>query len=381
MASLPTRTQQQFIDGQVASWAAYLGFQPAFQDGDPFLALIEGSASQATFLMALIQIVNALARAQTSTGADLDSFYQQFNFYRLPATTASGQVTFSKFTPASSVVLIPAGTIVQTPGGAIQYQVVANTNQPTWSASLNAYVLAVGQSSLTATVQSLQAGSAYNVTAGQLSQIATSVPGIDSVTNGANIANGINAESDAAYSARFVNYLNSLSKGTYGAIASALQGVAQNIAFKLLENTNPSGAFAPGQFTAIVDDGSGSPPTSFVNLCVAAVAAVRGWTITANVVAVTALSVTVNIVVHSNGTLTNPQVEANVQAAIETYINALPIGGTVYVSDVMEAAQTAAGVVSVQPATTTLNGVAADLGISSFDRARTTLSSISVGFY
>ena len=381
MAGLPTRTQQQFVDAQTASWAAYLGFEPAFQKGDPFLALIEGAASQATFLMALIQIVNALARAQTSKGADLDTFYQQFSFYRLPATTASGPATFSKFTPATSVVLIPSGTIIQTPGGAIQYQVIADTNQPAWNASLNAYVLAVGQSSVTATVQALQAGAAYNVTAGQLSQIATALPGIDSVTNGANISNGINAEGDTSYSARFVNYLNSLSKGTQGAISSALQGVAQNISFVLLDNTNTSGGFAPGQFTAVVDDGSGSPPSSFITLCTTAVAAVRGFTIQANIVAVTPVAPTVNIVVRSDGTLPTPTLEANVQAAILAYINSLGIGQTVYVSGIIDAATAVAGVVSVQPSTTTINGVAADLAVSSFDRAKTTLGSISVGTY
>ena len=93
--ALPSKTQAEFVSAIVANWATSLGFQPTLQDGDSLLALMQSIAAQLVFLQAQVQLVNALARAQTSTGADLDSFYAQFGFTRLPGQMAEGPVVFS----------------------------------------------------------------------------------------------------------------------------------------------------------------------------------------------------------------------------------------------------------------------------------------------
>jgi uncharacterized phage protein gp47/JayE len=375
--SLPSKTYQQFVDDQVSAWAAALGFQPTLQDGDFLFALMQSVAGQLVFLQALATLVNAVARAQTSTGADLDSFFAQFGFTRLPGQQAEGPVVFSNPGPASSQVLIPVGTVVQTIGGAIQYAVIADTNQPTFNASLNAYVLQVGQTSLTASVQALEVGAASNVAANQLAQIGTPVPGINSVTNTVPITNGADAESDTAYRARFVLFLNSLSKATLAAITSAVQSVQQGIEFTIDENVDNSGATNPGEFVVTVDDGTGSPPASLVNAVFATINAVRGFTIMPLAQAVVTINVTVVIAVRlaagaNQGAVANAVVEA---------INSQGIGGALFVSTVEGAALATAGVAAVQPGTTLLNAANADLPPVKFHAYRSNVNIITVSTY
>ena len=389
--ALPTKTFAGFVNDMVATWAAYLGFQPTLQKGDALYALMQTISSQLLFIQSLVYLVNQVARAQTSADDALDSFYAQFDFSRLPATTATGQATFSKFTPAASPVLIPVGapsgspTVVQTPGGAVAYNVVADTAQPTWNAALNAYVLAVGQTSLTATIQAKVAGSAANVGAGQINQIASSLAGIDAVTNGAPITNGLDAETDAAYNARFPLYLNSLAKATQAAIVSAILGVQQGIDYNLLENENTAGIAAPGQFVAVVDDGSGAPPASLISSVQAAINAVRGFTILATAKAVTEVILSISLSVRIASGYLPGSVTAAVQAAILPVVNDTPIGGVdgilVYISAIEAAAASVPGVVSVQPRYTTINGANADYAGTGFQDAKTTLGDITVGTY
>src|SRR5690348_3216496 len=168
--TLPTKTFTQFVQDQASSWAASTGQAPVFSSGDVLLAVFQAVALTCDFLQALIVQVNNIARAQTSTDADLDSWMSQFNFPRLPATFADGQVTFTKFTPAPNPINIPAGSIVQTQDGTIQYQAVADLNQPAWNSALNAYVLTAGSTQLVATVQALQPGTISNVVANSLVQ-------------------------------------------------------------------------------------------------------------------------------------------------------------------------------------------------------------------
>jgi len=381
MSGLPNKSFQQFVDDEVAAWATALGFQPTLQDGDALLAMMQTVASMAVFLQAQVQLVNNLARAQTSTGADLDSFMAQFGFTRLPGQEAEGPVIFSNPAAASSQILIPVGTVVQTVGGAVQYQVVADTNQPTFNAALNAYVLAVGQTSLTATVQALVIGSAYNVTAGQLAQIATPVPGINSVTNTVPIDNGADAESDSAFRSRFVLWINSRFAATYGAIVSAITGVQQNLEYQLEENVDPNGNSHPGEFVAAIDDGTGSPPSSLITAVFNAVNAVRGFTILPQVIAIATVSTTVVLAIRAAAGFTVTGLEAAVENAVAAAINATQIGTGVAADLVVQAALSVTGVASVQLSSVLLNGSNADLVAQVFKGYRTNINNITVGPY
>lgn len=377
--SIPVQTFSQFVSAQASAWGASIGQTPAFNEGDVLLAIFEGVASQDVFLQAQAQVVNQIARLTTSTGSDVDTFLAQFGFTRTPPTLATGTETFTAPNPAASQVLIyPAQSALLTPGGAISYSIVPDTSQTAWNDALGAYILAVGQTSIAATVQATIAGSAYNVQSGQLTVLTTPIPGISSVTNPAAINNGVDGESDAAVKARFVQWLNSLSKATQGAIISAIAAVQAGLMLNLLENVAPNGVSTPGQFVAVVDNGSGVPPTSLVNAVQAAINTVRGFTILGTAKAVTPIDPTISLAVRIAAGYNQSAVEGSVATAIAAA--SLAIGMTLFVSTVEQLALSVAGVVSVQPGTT-INGVAADLVLTGFQAARITAGNVSVGSY
>src|SRR5260364_169397 len=89
-------------------------------------AAIQGAARSLVDLT-----VGSILRAATSTGADLDSWVEDYGLSRLPAVAATGYVTFSRFTPTQPA-LIPVGAKVQTANGVQHYAVVKDTDHPAW---------------------------------------------------------------------------------------------------------------------------------------------------------------------------------------------------------------------------------------------------------
>lgn len=378
---LPQKTFQQLVADMVTAWSNQIGVVPTLNTGDALLAIFQSVSSQLDYLQSQVTLVNAVARAQTSSGADLDTWMAQFQFFREPATFAEGPVTFTKLVPATSQILIPAGTIVQTTGGAIQYVVIADTAQPTWSATYNAYVLAIGQSSLVASVQASVAGSGSNVSVGQLNQIASSLPGIDQVNNGAPISNGIDAQSDDAFRTAFISYLGSLAQGTYQAILTAAQSVQQGLQVDPIENIKPNGDAQLGAFTVFVDNGTGSPPSPLLDLIFTAVNAVRAFTVQPYVSGPGVVTGVIDLNVRLASGANSGVVTAAVQNAIIAYVNSLAIGGTLFISSLEGVALTTSGVTAVQPDNTTINSAQADLIPTDIQAIRTASIHVSVGTY
>lgn len=390
-ATLTYKTQDQFVGDMTTDWAAQTGQTPVLLPGDPALAIFQSQAVQDVFLQFLIQAVLAAARLSTATGADVDTFVADYGLTREAATLAQGPVTLTALTAPSSQVLIPAGTVVQTTGGAIQYQLIADTTQAAWSATLNAYVLQAGQTSITATAQALLAGSAYNVQAGQIDELVSAVPGVDTVTNAASITNGLDQETDAALRVRFVEYLISLFKATEDAILFAVNSVQQGLDVLALENINVALNPQNGVVTVIIDDGSGNPPSSLIAAVQAAVNGVRAFAIPITVIgpAVKNVSIALNIRIAGNPTETSGVIKQNVQNAVLNYVNALTLGRTLYLNKLAEVAIDAdANVVSVQPGSITITP-AGGSPINNADYPaptqatliRTTLTSITIGTY
>lgn len=358
------------VADQEASWAASIGVSPVLQPGDPALALFESNAVVAVFLESLLQAVVTMARASTATGTDLDSFVQDFGLTRLPASAAEGQATFTLSSPATQQVLVPVGTIVQTSGGAIQYQVIADTTQAGYSPSLKAYVIQPNTTSINATIQALIAGTSSNVQVGLLNQLGSNLTGVSGVSNAAAITNGLDAESDVALRTRFVNFLQSLRLATQQAITSAINSVQQGLKVLLVANTTPSNTPRVGFFTAVVDQGGATLSSSLQTLLTAAIQAATAFTISFAVVAPIATIANVSLTIRVNTTQvieTTSVIKTNVTNAIEALINGLNIGDTLYVSDIIDVViNSDPNVIAVEVGTPTINGANADLVVDNF---------------
>jgi uncharacterized phage protein gp47/JayE len=380
--TLQFKTIPDLVSGMIATWSAETNTSLSFSDGDVLLALWQSVATQLDYLQAQVQLVVLMARAKTSVGADLDSFYAQFNFTRLAGNRATGVETFQKFQPTPTQVLVPTGTLVQTVGGAVQYRVVPDSTQSAYSVSANGYVLPAGQTSITATIQSVAVGAASNVLANTLTQFGSSVPGIDLVTNASPITNGIDAESDDDFRARFILYLATLAQATRAAILAAVDGVQQGLLINLLENQTPTGVPALGSFSVIVDDGSGDPPASLLSSIYTAVDSVRAFGVQPFVAAPSQISAVIVLSIHlSGGAVTGPTVNTAVANAIVGMTNELGPGATLYASSVMATALDVPGVTSIDPRSISINGLPTDLTATPAQEIRTTVNAVTVTNY
>lgn len=305
-----------------------------FTIGSVFVALAEAQGQTAMWLQSLILQVLAWTRAQTSTGSALDLWLGQFGFTRLPGVSASGSVTMGANVAPTSPVSIPAGTTVQTLTG-VQF------------VTSSAATLAAGSTSVSVPVTAVLSGTTGNVAAGAIAQFVTAVPGIDTVTNPVAFTNGVDPESDSAVRSRFATYIASLQKGTRLAVTAALLGVQQGLTYNLVEFQTTGGVSASAYFYVVVNDGSGNPPSTLLQSIYNAIDVVKAAGIQFNVYGPTAVTVNVGMTVTIAAGYQFSAVQSAIETAIGQYIAALPIGGTLYWSQLYAIAYGVAGVVEV----------------------------------
>jgi uncharacterized phage protein gp47/JayE len=330
--------------------------------GSILLAATQAAAAIGMWLQGLALQIAALTRFATSNGPDADSWGADYGFFRILAQKAEGQVTFSRFTDTNTAS-IPVGTVVVTADGTQSYVVIADTTKPTYNAGTSTYVIPGGTPSATVTVQSVNAAAAANVSVGVISVLGSAIPYVDTVNNAAAFVNGADAESDTAYRTRFPLWLASLSRGIKAAVQTALNDLSTTINYTLVENYSYSGAWQPGYFYTVVDDGTGYPSSSYLAAAYAAIDAVRPLTSTFGVFAPAVEVANVALTITSASGYTHAVVTAAVDAALVTYLNALPTGAALPLTRVASVAYGVAGVTNVTGIT--INGVAADLAVSS----------------
>ena len=300
--------------------------------GSTLRAIFEAVAGLCLWLQWQNVQVLQMARLTTSTGSDCDSFVADFPLFggRLQGVASSGQVTFGRYT-TTQPVQVPVGTLVKTNDGTQSFTVNLDTTNAAYQADPSGatqgwFNLATGVASLNVAVTNSAVGTAGNVLAGTIGLIASSAPGLDTVTNASAFTNGMNAETDAALKARFALWFSSLSKGTPAAIDAAVADVAQNLTWQQINNTNGGGNYAPGTVTVVIDDGSGATPSSTVALVATAVQAVRAATINAYVMAATPLLASVSMTLITAANTNHAAAVAAVEAALAAYIGALGVG-------------------------------------------------------
>lgn len=363
------RQYADMVNSALAAVSTKSGVPLNLDPGSVVRAILEAALLQDLYLQVLLLQVQAAGRASTASESDLDSYYGDFGFPRLPATYNVGQATFSRFTVNGSSPTIPIGATIQSNAGQITYTVIADPSNPAYSLALSGYPMPANGTTVSATIQAVQAGTASNVIAGLLTVLTSAIPGIDQVVNLQPIDNAQDAETDTAYRARFVQFLNSLSKATAGAIDAAVEKVQQGLSWIKLENQTPDGSLRNGFFSVVAEDGSGSLPATTNDAIAQAVDAVRPFTVGFGVFAPTLVPVTVAMTAVLTKGADGPHVRSAIQNAVSSYILSLGIGGTVYLSRVVQLAiDASAGILAVE--NVTLNGSPADVSIGPTQIAR-----------
>jgi uncharacterized phage protein gp47/JayE len=325
--------------------------------GSVLRAILEANASVALWLQWLIVEVLAGTRLATSSGADCDSFGADFGFVRLPAVAASGQVTFSRFS-ATGTAMVPVGATVATAGNTQSFIVVGDASNTAYNASTGGYVIIAGVSGVNATVVANTAGTSGNVLPGMITLISAAMPGIDTVENENVLTGGVDAESDAAFKARFGNYLGSLSRATNVAIGAAIDAIQQGLSYSITENYNQAGTVQMGHFVVTVDDGTGSPSAALLQTVQQAVNAIRpvGTSFAVQGPIVVQANVTVTLVTLASAN--HAAAIAAVAAAFESYIASLPIEAVLSYTKLAQLAYEASSAVMNLSGLTLNNGTA-----------------------
>jgi hypothetical protein len=326
--------------------------------GSVLRALLEACASVALWLQWLVLQVLSMTRAATSVGSDLDSWMADFSFARLPAVSALGTATFSRYNSGITAT-IPVGAVIRVTQGMQTFTVVAQPTNPAWN-NAGGYTLLSGASSVSVPISATVVGSAGNVQSGSIGLLASPIPGVDTVTNVTPTTGGLDPEADLAFYTRFQLYINSRSLATGLAVLSAIASLQQGLRYAVLENQTMGGQTQIGNFCAIVDDGTGSPPVELLSAAQSAVDSVRpiGSTFTVNAPVV--VPAAVNVVLQTSNPLTLFSVAASVQQNILLWIATLPVAGVLAISKIEAIAHaTDSSVISVT--SSLINNLSVDL--------------------
>jgi uncharacterized phage protein gp47/JayE len=208
VASPPTTAE---VTVEALTWiAAQSGVLTDFNPGSQVRTDAEAVGS-------VIEMQSVIGQAEAFQ-AMVYSAWAAFNVMPLAATSSIGSVSFLTGTGANPPVAplditIPSGTVVQTVGGT-QFQTLTNTTLPK------------GSTSVTAVVSAVVAGTAGNVPAGAISQIASALPYPLQVTNAAPTVGGTLAETPAQTMTRFAAVVGSIGLATPVAIANGCIGVS-----------------------------------------------------------------------------------------------------------------------------------------------------------
>ena len=254
--------------------------------------------------------------------------YSIFGMEKKAGVKASGTVVFSREKALNSVTTIPKGTKVS--GNGLAFETTA------------AGTIAAGALSSGAVAASPEeAGSDYNVEAGVISSIDTTVPAdVVAVTNPSAFAGGTDEETDAEFEARFALFMNSLSGTNAAAVKNAALSVNAVRSVSVLDHKPPEDDIY--NLSVYVDDGSGSASEEIIE---AVREAVEGDGTDANpghlapgvnmrVLAPASVPVAVKVTV-TVASANADTASAEIEAAILEYINALTIGESCLVAEII----------------------------------------------
>ena len=383
MASLTTYSFGQIVQNFTAAAQATCKTLLDFSIGTVNLAYGESVAFVALWLQGLAMGILALTRAATSEGEDLDSWMADFDFDRLPGVQATGAAIYSRATTTLQAV-IPVGAAFQDQDTGQTYTVTLDSTNAAYDADLGGYVMAPGTPTVIVPAEADESGSAGNLAAGANLQMNTPINGVDTVAYSSGFTNGIDAESDPDFRARFPLFLQGLASADNAAVKSAIANVQQGLTYLVVENLDHPGLGTDnGSFFVIVDDGSGAPPDSLLDLVMAAVQNVRAAGVRfqgAFGPAVVRPPIALNIRVKSG--FQTGVVQQAVKAAGAAAVNATPLDNLVlFVSAIEQAALAVEGCAAVQPGQTTINSVADDFALTVLQRPVISTTDVTVGTY
>jgi uncharacterized phage protein gp47/JayE len=334
----------------------YLGEIDLSEDSD-FLAFLKTIAYDIDSLWQLLEDAYYAGYIDFATGQNLDRLVAILGIRRKQAAKATGTVTFSRSTPATSDIVIPAGTRVATADESVVFQTTEEV------------VLQQGQTSVDAAIEAVEPGSQGNVAANTITKLVDPISGIESVNNTSPTSGGSDAETDEELRYRAITYAPSAKATVYSIKAALLQ-------IEGVTDVNVEEDFGECKVIITIAGGSDEVITNTIE-------DVRPAGIQVTWQRPTLITITVTVSVTKIASYDATTVKANVQAAIDNYINSLPIGEDVVYSDLAKAILAAEGVDDINSleatdGVTTINAFGQSLTIEANEKAQAGTHNITV---
>lgn len=269
-----------------------------------------------------------------ASGEDLDRYaYDRYQLARKGASAALGAVRFFRPSAALGSGTILAGTILRTLGG-INYITLTN-------ASFNAT-----QTDLVfANVRALQAGKATQVGANQIRgfQNAQSIfdPTIQ-VTNDLTTGGGEDAQTDDDFRTSIRAFWLAARRGVLGAIETGARTVPGVVTASAIEAINGIGQ--PARVVSLyIADSSGVASTALAAQVSAALDDYRAGGICVLISTSIPQLVALQILLTFSGNVDTVTLSQTIQSALVSFVNSLPVNGTLYVGQLYSLLQRYAG--------------------------------------
>lgn len=212
-----SETQEQILDAMVADAKEYFGEDLKDDDLAVIRLFYAPIAAQLSSVQDDIGLVLQSAQIEYAVDRQLDLLTALIGVSRDPATTATGNVTFSRSDAAGTDYTVPSGTLVQT-----------DSNDPTKYETTETVVLASGNTSVDAPIEAVQSGLKSNTGSNTVTIIPNPPAGIESVTNPSNVTGGTDEETDDSLRSRAKEELSTGARASAPALvngAKDLDGV------------------------------------------------------------------------------------------------------------------------------------------------------------
>jgi len=321
-----------------------------FTPGSIIRSVLETTAIFVEYLQFLIETVFRSFYTDTAEGQDLKNRIADFGMEANEAVAARGIQTFSRNTPATESFTIFTGTTVSTEpdvfGNTINYDVEFDIPFVSGAISATGYVVCQ------------VTGANGNCPSGAITNIPTTISGIDSTTNALPFSNGAEAETDDQIRRRIPVHLNGLQKGNRYGIESDIYDI-DGITFVKLEKNIPTN----GTITVYVSNESGIISAEQLDLIEDAISSSVSFGIEYSVVTPIVEYVVISLDAEID---TENYIESSVKSliieSIAEKVRTNP-NSDLFIYDIILAA-TIVGVSNVK--NVTINGVASDFVVTGF---------------
>lgn len=280
------------------------------------------------------------------------AIYNSFEFGLLPAVSASGLVRVT-ITSSDLVTNIPAGT---------EFSINASSQR---YISLSDAIIPAGNTYIDVAVAASSAGIGGNIPAAQSFSLTPSPAGFLSASNSAEFINGAESETSEQRKSRFVDFVQTLNRGTVSALQyGAKQSKLMDASGSIIEQVNSSVVIEPwltnpGAPVALVElyihNGASGASGALIAETSKVIdgyidgngARVAGWKsagVKVNVYAAALTQVNITAFVSITDGFDAAATIASVTAEIANYIDQLPIAGNVLLAEIISSAMGIAGV-------------------------------------